>query len=518
MHWADGFVNKIIGIMGQKDTYVVASGITPSGTIHLGNFREVITVDLIARALKKNGKKVRFIYSWDNYDVFRKVPVNLPNQDILKNYLRMPITDVPDTTGKYDSFAQKNEKDFEEQVSRVGINPEYIYQEQKYRNCDYTEGMKQALLNKDKIIEVLNEYRKEPLSDSWFPVRVFCDSCKKDTTVVTDYDGDLSLTYECECGHKETFDFSKKGIAKLVWRVDWPMRWDYEKVDFESGGKDHYAAGGSRETGEKIYSEIWNGKLTGFMYDWISVKGGLEFSSSKGIVVTLNDALEVYEPEIIRYLFAGTKPGSPFAVSFDLDVLKIYEDFDKCERIYYKAEETNDKNFEQQKRIYELSALDEDKISSELPIQPKIRHLTNLLQIHEMNEGKVYELYAAEVKNEFDKNRLKTRINCAKNWILKYAPEDFKFSINDELNSKLNISDEMKEIITLVRDSLTDDIDSKELHEKFYAFCNEKEISIKDFFTTMYLILIGKQKGPMLANFILTIGVDRVRKILSLYC
>ncbi len=71
-HWTDVTAEKIIREKGDKDKYVVAAGITPSGVVHAGNFREMITVDLVKRALEKRGKKVRFIYSWDDYDVFRK--------------------------------------------------------------------------------------------------------------------------------------------------------------------------------------------------------------------------------------------------------------------------------------------------------------------------------------------------------------------------------------------------------------------------------------------------------------
>ena len=95
-HWADNYAEKIIREKGDKELYVCASGVTPSGTVHIGNFREIITVELVVRALRERGKQVRFIYSWDDYDVFRKVPENMPKQEMLKDYLRQPITLTPD--------------------------------------------------------------------------------------------------------------------------------------------------------------------------------------------------------------------------------------------------------------------------------------------------------------------------------------------------------------------------------------------------------------------------------------
>ena len=108
-HWADRTADQIIRERGDLDLYTCASGITPSGTVHIGNFREIISVDLVVRALRDRGKKVRFIYSWDDYDVFRKVPLNMPNQDILEKHLRYPITLVPDTTGRDSSYARHHD-------------------------------------------------------------------------------------------------------------------------------------------------------------------------------------------------------------------------------------------------------------------------------------------------------------------------------------------------------------------------------------------------------------------------
>ena len=108
-HWADQTADKIIRERGDLDVYTCASGITPSGTVHIGNFREIISVDLVVRALRSRGKNVRFIYSWDDYDVFRKVPENMRNKDVLEAHLRFPITMVPDTTGRDSSYARHHD-------------------------------------------------------------------------------------------------------------------------------------------------------------------------------------------------------------------------------------------------------------------------------------------------------------------------------------------------------------------------------------------------------------------------
>ena len=131
LHWADLTADRIIKQRGDKETYVLASGITPSGVVHFGNFREVITVDLVARALRNRHKKVRFIFSWDDYDTFRKVPANLPQPEKLEKYLFQPIVDTPDPHGEKESYAAYHESYFERQLERVGVELEPLYQSQK---------------------------------------------------------------------------------------------------------------------------------------------------------------------------------------------------------------------------------------------------------------------------------------------------------------------------------------------------------------------------------------------------
>ena len=117
------------------------------------------------------------------------------------------------------------------------------------------------------------------------------------------------------------------------------MRWHYEQVSFEPGGKDHSSPGSSYETGKQILPAIWgNIPPTYQVYEWIGIKGlGGKMSSSKGKLILPRDAMEIYEPEIIKWLFAGTRPNREFSIGFDLDVLKIYEDFDKCVIQLHKA-------------------------------------------------------------------------------------------------------------------------------------------------------------------------------------
>ena len=108
MHWADKAAERVIKEKGNKSGYVCASGITPSGTIHIGNFREIITTDLIAKALQKKGKSVKFLYSWDDFDRLRKIPPNVDKK--WAGYIGMPPSKVPDPFNCHESYALHFEK------------------------------------------------------------------------------------------------------------------------------------------------------------------------------------------------------------------------------------------------------------------------------------------------------------------------------------------------------------------------------------------------------------------------
>ena len=533
-HWADQQAAKIIKEKGDLDSYTCASGITPSGTVHIGNFREIITVDLVVRAMRDRGKNVRFIYSWDDYDVFRKVPGNMPKPEELEKYLRYPITSVPDTFGRDENYARHHEVDIEKQLPRVGIHPEFLYQSERYRANRYAEGMKNALQNRELIKECLNHYRdddhKMKPEDVYWPTAIFCGKCNKDTTEITGYDGEYGVSYKCECGCEETVDIRKFGGIKLGWRVDWPMRWAQEKVCFEPGGKDHISPGGSYDTAKLVSKKIynWDAPVT-MKYDFVKLKGVPgKMSSSKGKVISLVDALEVYQPEVLRYIFAQNKVDHEFSISFDLDVVTVYEAYDKTERLVWGLEEPKEKDpakkesiLLREKRIYELSQI-EPGMPKVQPYQVPFRLLTTLLQTY---DGDVDAVIASlgDVKPE-QEECLRRRCACAWYWVNESAPDcapDFYFKLRKDGSKAEDISGDMLAAVKRVRDEVVPKVGTyaldKECQQAMYDIATEMGLESKALFTALYHALIGKDQGPRLANFMKIIGKEKLQKILSVY-
>ena len=609
-HWADNIARAL---QQRHDEVVCAAGISPSGTVHIGNFREIITVDIIFRALHDRSVSARFLYFWDDYDALRAVPQNV-NQEGWEDNLRKPLADVPDPHGQQSSYARHNERAVEEVLPLLGICPEYIYQSEQYRRHTYAEMIRVALQKRDAIRMILNMHRHKPLDENWWPVTIYSTFTGKDTTAITDWDGAWVLRYRCLESEKcESLDVRTASSVKLRWRVDWPMRWAYNAINFEPAGKDHHTEGGSYDTAKEIARQVFGvAAPMSIQYDFIRIKGGSgKMSSSTGEMLSIGEVLEVYQPEVLRYLFASTRTNVEFAISFDIDVIKLYEDYDRCERIAYGAEEVGKERRAKERRIYELSQCsvsneDMDRaddgaddtpradtdnmradtvnmradtvnmradtaladtvnmradtaradttradaenaylntdnshantphtntshantshantshatvasLDSTIPFQIPFRHLCNLLQIYEGNIERVVELCVEDRVILYKRREyIRMRAQCAWNWIIKHAPESFRFTLTDPARPLLHLNKTewaiCQQIATLVSEKM-DTYDAKQLHSALYEVANQNAVSFRDLCQLIYGILIARKNGPKLAHFMLLIGKERV--------
>ena len=527
-HWADQAAAKTLAAHPGGGRITVAAGITPSGVVHVGNFREVMTVDLVARALRDRGAEVRFIYSWDDFDVFRKVPQGMPQPDMLKDNLGRSIADVPDPYGKTDSYASHNIAEFEESLEPLGIAPEFIRQSRRYRAGAYAEGIRKALQHTTKIREILNRARGEAtatslVKDDWLPLYGFCDACGRDKLDFTVKD-EWTVGVHCHsCKHDADVDLRKGGNLKLPWRVDWPMRWAHEGVCFEPGGKDHSTAGGSYDTAKDIVREVYDWSPPEYVgYDFVRVKGRAgKISSSKGDVVTVGDCLKIYEPEVLRWIFVSYKPNTEFQISFDLDVIKIYEDYDRLRRVAYGLDEAKDESRRlAAQRALQLASVDHRRIhhGDKMPFVPGFRHLSTILQIHEGDlDGTVQHYVAAGlVTDDGERAHCRERARCVRNWLKDFAPEEFRYTIRGAAKIRPLSADEataLTRLTTILRER--PDIDEDGLVPTMKSLCEGIALDNKAFLPVVYDLLIDRDKGPKLTTLVTTMGTQRALALLT---
>jgi lysyl-tRNA synthetase class 1 len=235
----------------------------------------------------------------------------------------------------------------------------------------------------------------------------------------------------------------------------------------------------------------------------------------------------VYTPPIARYLFAGTRPNTEFTISFDLDVIKIYEDYDKTERIAWKLEPAkNDEAYLWERRIYELSQpkhLPLEEMTK--PFQIPFRHLCSLVQIADGDAGKALSSIASSPNGPSEEQLvpLRAKAECAKYWVENYAPDEFRFKLKapgeTSGDASVSLSPQEQDAVRLLRDDVVSRIetfaDDKSLAEAVYKTAEKAGIESKALFRAVYRALIGKDQGPRLASFLSAIDKNRLLAILD---
>ena len=523
-HWADLTAERVIRERGERECYVVASGVAPSGSVHFGHLREVMSAELVARALRDRGRRVRFIYSWDDYDVFRKVPANLPRREELARHLRKPVVAVPDPYGTAPNYAARFERSLEQVLPRLGIEPEYRYQAERYRAGLYAAGIRRALERRGAIRTILNRHRDAPLPPDYWPITIYSELDGTDNTTVLDWDGADRVTYRDVDGTEKQADLTRSGNVKLLWRIDWPMRWAHEGVDCEPAGKDHHSAGGSFDTGGPIAREVYGCEPpVTFLYGDVGVKGGAgRLASSAGNAVTIERMLTIYQPEVVRYLYAGTRPRAEFTASFDLDVLKRYEDYDRAERVYFGDERMSAKRSDRERRSYELSQV--AQVPEWMPPPVPFRHLCNLIQIR---DGDVEGTVAAQARERGltapaaaeALRRLRARAQAADAWLADDAPPSMRFRLRRPDDPAPSLPAVQAVALGLLYREVErlEHHDGASLGDRIYAIAEQAGVPPRELFRAAYRVLLGADRGPRLAEFILLSRYERVAPLLAPY-
>ncbi len=494
LHWADKIAKELLD---KKEEHIIATGITPSGPIHIGNVREIITADAIHTAF---GKDSEILYIGDTFDPLRKVYPFLP--EYFEGYVGVPLSELPCPYGCCESYIHHFLNPFLEGVERLNINPKVILAHELYKKGEYAPYVKTVLEKSDRLKNILSKFTGRDLPEDWFPYMPQCQTCKRVTsTKITSLRGD-NVDYICSYNHEGTASI-KKGEGKLPWRVDWPARWKMLNVTCEPLGKDHAVAGGSYDTGKAIVEEIFEGEAPyPVVYEWIHMKGIGVMSSSKGIVFSIKDWLDVAPPGALKYLILRSKANKH--IEFDpKDIPDLMDNFDSLWRKYYNKEAKGE-----DKRLAELCGIDQSKI-----IVVPYRFMSVVAQITDDFEYILKILRrTGHMGEEFNEDLVEERLSQSKNWIDSYAPEWTKFSLQEELPD-VKLDEEQKKGLKVLAESLDKDLDDIGMHNEIYRVAREDvEMNPKELFQAIYLVLIGKKSGPKAGSFIISLEKDFVKK------
>ena len=300
----------------EKGFVLFETGYGPSGLPHIGTFGEVARTTMIRRAFEViSDIPTRLICFSDDVDGMRKVPQNVPNQDMLRQHMQEPLTSVPDPYGEYDSFGAHNNAMLRRFLDTFGFEYEFISATEFYKSGRFDATLRLAAERYDAIMAImlasLREERQQTYS-CFLPIhpetgRVLYVPMKE----VNARDG--TITFDDEAGREWTLPVTG-GHVKLQWKPDFGARWAALDVDFEMYGKDH-------STNTSIYDgicEVLGGrKPNHFGYELFLDEQGQKISKSKGNGLTIDEWLTYAASESLSY-FMYQKPKTAKRMHFDV--------------------------------------------------------------------------------------------------------------------------------------------------------------------------------------------------------
>lgn len=528
--WPTETVDRILEAFPDEQVYTCAAGISPSGPVHFGNFRDVMTSYAVVCELRRRGFEARLIFSWDDYDRLRKVPAGMPSS--LNEYIGMPLTQVPDPVCDHASYAAHLEAEFEDAMTETGLGLEYQYQTQEYTSGRYADLIIRALQHRTEIADILLSFmsdkgkRERNIDEAEFrrtywPLIVYSRFTGCDNTSVVDFDGTACITYRCnDTGHEETVDIGDTPIVKLPWKVDWAMRWCAERIVFEPGGHDHASPGGSYDTSSVIARQVFGVEPPVFTeYQFVNIQGHPgKMSGSSGNVITPAELLQIYTPEILTWLYLRKNADQSFDLAFDTEVFRQYDEFDRAVADYLDLGDDSE---------YAPSLRFVPGISHPMHAQPMpFRQAVGFGQIVQWDPAKVQTL-TERMGHAYHPDSIAERVARGRTWIETYNQHE-KIALRETINREYaaSLCEESRQLVRELHEYLrnADGVPPlKELETKLYAIPKREDVSKRElkrrqraFFKDVYNLLIGQDTGPRLPTFIWAIGRDRILPLLDI--
>jgi lysyl-tRNA synthetase class 1 len=538
LFWADQWAHRIIKRVEsdddlkkvvKKNGYICMDEKTPSGHIHIGSGRGWVITDAIAKALRDQGVKGRFILGNDDIDPFDKFP-NYLKKEKYEKYLGMPFRDIPSPEKGYKSYADYYFKECTEKFDKFGIEAELQSTGENYDKGLFNDTIKIALDNTKQIQDIYRQISGEDSAGvKKLPFNPICEKCGKiGTTEAYEWDAEKEvIKYRCRkdlvkwaqgCGYEgERSPYN--GGGKFPWKVEWAAKWPSIGVVYETAGKDHFTHGGSRTVAVQIATDVFkyrpplpsDWEQTGKGYEFFTV-GGKKMSTSKGSGIGFATISEHVPPKLLRYLLIKTRPRA--VLDFDPydsnKLLLLYDSYDATERIYFgKDKKENERELAHEKRLYELAHV--GALPKKLPLQIGLGHASMVVQSTNFDIKKSLEILKgtghipAKTSKE-DLDYVKQRLTRAKQWIEEFAPEQYKFIVQEKVPAEVKeLSKEEKKALNKLSDIIgTKKWKEKELESAIYEFAKE-ELTPKQLFRSAYLALLGKERGPRLAQFVLSL-------------
>ncbi len=288
---------------------ILETGYGPSGLPHMGTFGEVARTTMVRnafRALTGDHWATRLIAFSDDMDGLRKVPEGIPNPEMLREDLHLPLTKVRDPFGTHDSFGAHNNARLRAFLDSFGFEYEFMSSTETYRSGRFDAALLTMLERFDKVMGImlptLGEERRATYSP-FLPISPITGHVLQVPTLERNVEKG-TIVFDDPAGGRTEVPVTG-GHVKLQWKPDWAMRWTALDVDYEMSGKDLIES--VRES-SKLCRAIGGVPPEGFNYELFLDIEGKKISKSKGNGLTMEDWLRYGTPESLSwYMFQSPK-------------------------------------------------------------------------------------------------------------------------------------------------------------------------------------------------------------------
>ena len=520
---------------------VCASGISPSGPIHMGNLREVFTTHLVAEALRARGHDVVHLHSWDDYDRLRKVPAGV--DPAFAEHIGRPLAQIPDPFDPgAGSYAEHWMRELTAALTQLGVEMREVRQSERYPAGAYNAEIRRAMDAREPIFDTLAAQQTSGRHDEpverrrreYFPFKPFCETCGRDDTHVTAYE-DATVTYRCRHGHEGTMSLADGAPigGKLVWKVDWPMRWAYEGVAFEPAGEDHHAPTGSFTVGRTLVREIFGGEPPhSTVYSFVSLAGvGGKLSGSTGGAPVPSAALRLLEPAIVRWLYIRRLPSQGFAI--DLSPKGVQKLYDEWDRFAARAQSPDAAPADAAMYAISVRSSSRDVASSERRVS--FRLLAAAADLTQGNREQIARIVAQHLDEPglpatgVLLEQLEPRLSCAIAYV-ELLPAEQRTTVRAAFHPATweALDEATRGGVRELAGELGDAWSLDGLTTLVYAIPKdmlgvprdappspELKAAQRTFFKALYQLLCASDTGPRLPTLMLSIGPERTRELLA---
>lgn len=302
-----------------KSEVLFETGYGPSGLPHIGTFGEVARTSMVRhafRVLTKDAVPTRLIAFSDDMDGLRKVPDNVPNREMLREALNLPLTKVPDPFGTHESFGHHNNAELRRFLDAFGFEYEFRSATECYKSGIFDDTLRLVLERYEAVMAIMLPSLRAERSASYSPflpihpvtghvMQVAIDEVRPSAGTIVWRDPDTNEAYETPV---------TGGHVKLQWKPDWAMRWVALGVDYEMAGKDLID---SVKLSGQIARALGAEPPEGFNYELFLDEKGQKISKSKGNGLTIDEWLTYATPESLA-LFMYNKPREAKRLFFDV--------------------------------------------------------------------------------------------------------------------------------------------------------------------------------------------------------